>query len=265
MSEKGFIPLTSQLGISGTSYRLQLGLINDKWASRILKGSEVIDSFVYKDDDIAQDGMPNSNLIVGWCLRTIAIPNINPHQIMKTTQVLVKQAMDNREKQKVVAPVAETKQVELEKVPEVELKRPKAAGWVKEEGTKTAAELEEEKRKAFKERMASKKEGEKGESIPAAKPASAIETSTPTQTAAVSSIKTSRKLPSIPSGASSEAVKEPTTPKVETPAPKKEDPKSTAPMESKPTEATRFCPYCGKDLNWVFCPYCGKPLPHEHK
>ncbi len=261
MSEKGFIPLTSQLGISGTSYRLQLGLINDKWASRILKGSEVIDSIVYKDDDIAQDGMPNSNLIVGWCLRTIAIPNINPHQIMKTTQVLVKQAMDNREKQKVVAPVAETKKVELEKVPEGDLKRPKASGWVKEEGTKSTAEIEEEKRKAFKERVAAKKDGEKVEP----QPGPVAETNAPSQTSAVASVKTSRKLPSIPSGAGAEVAKEVGTPKVEISVPKKDETKSTVPMEAKPMEETKFCPYCGKDLDFKFCPFCGKPLPHEHK
>ena len=92
MSDKGFVPLSSQLGIPGTSYRIQLGLINEKWASRLLKGNNVIDSYVYKDEDIAAGGFPNQNMIVGWVLRTVAIPNINPHQVMKTTQALVKQA-----------------------------------------------------------------------------------------------------------------------------------------------------------------------------
>jgi hypothetical protein len=34
---------------------------------------------------------------VGWVLRTVAIPNINPHQIMKTIQTLAKQAITKRE------------------------------------------------------------------------------------------------------------------------------------------------------------------------
>ncbi|MEJ2295586.1 MAG: hypothetical protein P8Y23_12590, partial [Candidatus Lokiarchaeota archaeon] len=85
MSEKGFEPLSSQLGIAGTSYRIQLGLINGRWASRLLKGNNVIDSYVYKDEDVQGD-YPNQNIIVGWVLRTVAIPNINPHQVMKTTQ-----------------------------------------------------------------------------------------------------------------------------------------------------------------------------------
>ena len=97
MAEKGFEPLTSQLGIPGTSYRIQLGLINEKWASRLLKGQNVIDSYIYKDEDIAEGGFPNQNLIVGWVLRTVAIPNINPHQVMKTTQALVKQAIETKE------------------------------------------------------------------------------------------------------------------------------------------------------------------------
>ena len=148
MTEQGFIPLSSQLGIPGTSYRVQLGLINDKWASRLLKGNNIIDSYVYKDEDVGELGFPNQNMIVGWVLRTIAIPNINPHQIMKTTQVLVKQAKQKKEQQKVMAPVSETRDVELEKVPENELKRPKVQGWVKTDGMKSAGELEAEKKEA---------------------------------------------------------------------------------------------------------------------
>ncbi|TFG17807.1 MAG: hypothetical protein EU531_02205 [Promethearchaeota archaeon] len=167
MSEKGFEPLSSQLGIAGTSYRIQLGLINGRWASRLLKGNNVIDSYVYKDEDVQGD-YPNQNIIVGWVLRTVAIPNINPHQVMKTTQALVKQAIEKKEQKKVMAPISETKDIKLEKVPESQLKRPQAAGWVKEEGTKTLQELEEEKREAFRERMQYKHEEEaerRGETI----------------------------------------------------------------------------------------------------
>ncbi|MBY9004140.1 MAG: zinc ribbon domain-containing protein [Candidatus Lokiarchaeota archaeon] len=211
MTEQGFIPLSSQLGIPGTSYRIQLGLINDKWASRLLKGNDILDSYVYKDEDVGEQGFPNQNMIVGWVLRTIAIPNINPHQIMKTTQVLVKQAQQKKEQQKVIAPVSETRDVELEKVPENELKRPKVQGWVKEEGMKSADELEAEKREAFQIRLAAKKEEER------------------MKESAGSTVKTTRQLPSIP--------------------------------KAQETETKKFCPSCGKDLDWKFCPYCGKPLP----
>lgn len=219
MTEKGFIPLTSELGIPGTSYRIQLGMINEKWASRLLKGRNAIGSYVYKDEDV-QGGFPNQNLIVGWVLRTVAIPNINPHQVMKTTQALVKQALKKKEERKVVAPLSETKEVKLEKVPENEIRRPQVQGWVKTESVKTSEELEEERRHAFKERIAAKKAEEQ------------------TSSSKATTLHTKRQLPSIP----------------------KEDETAGTPEVSEPS---KFCPHCGKDLDWKFCPYCGKPLPHE--
>ena len=65
--------------------------------------------------------------------------------------------------------------VELEKVPESELKRPKVQGWVKTEEMKTPQELEEEQRQAFKQRVVTSRE------------------EPPTAT-----LKTTRQLPSIP-------------------------------------------------------------------
>ena len=249
MTEQGFIPLSGQLGIPGTSYRLQLGLINEMWASRLLKGNYVLDSHVYKD---VKGDFPNQNLIVSWALSSIALPNINPHQIMKTTQALVKQALERKDQQKAVAPVSETKKVQLTKVDEKDIKRPKVqGGWVKGEGQKTQTEMEEEARKAFKERMMAKKEEEvktSGEEIP--------------------SIDMSRKLPSIPTAETaktSELIEQLTPSKVEATTPSKVEAttpsKVEASSQSKVEEST-FCPYCGKDLDFKFCPYCGKPLPH---
>ena len=216
MTERGFIPLTSELGIPGTSYRIQLGLINDKWASRLLKGRDVIDSYVYKDEDV-QGGFPNQNLIVGWVLRTVAIPNINPHQVMKTTQALVKQAIRKKEERKVIAPLSETKEVELEKVPESELKRPQVQGWVKTEGTKSQQELDEERRQAFKETVAARKVGGQP------------------STSTASTLKTSRQLPSIPKEGMAER-----TPTSSTAT-------SFCPHCGKDLD-WKFCPYCGKPL-----------------
>lgn len=50
--------------------------------------------------------------------KQISIPNINPHQITKTTQTLVKQAIQKKQERKIVVPVSETKEVELDKDPE---------------------------------------------------------------------------------------------------------------------------------------------------
>jgi len=212
MAEKGFQPLSSQLGISGTSYRIQLGLINGKFATRLLKGKSVIDSYVFKDEDISESGIPNQNLIVGWVLRTVAIPNINPHQVMKTTQALVKQAIEKKEQKKTFAPISETKKVELEKVPESELKRPKVTGWVKEEGMKSIQELEEEKRQAFQERMRIIKEEKRAQA----------------GSTAPSSLRTTRELPAIPKGEGGSA-------------------STFCPHCGKDLD-WKFCPYCGKPL-----------------
>lgn len=209
------MPLTSELGVPGTSYRIQLGDINEKWAVRLIKGRDVIDSYVFKDEDVEGD-FPNQNIIVGWVLRTVAIPNINPHQIMKTTQALVKQALKRKEERKVMAPVSETKQVELEKVPENQLKRRQVQGWVKAEEMKSQQELEEERRQAFKQTVAARK-------------AQAQESG--------STVKTTRKLPSIPSAGGE--------------------------MKESISKSSEFCPFCGKDLGFRFCPYCGKPLAHD--
>lgn len=241
MSEKGFEPLTSQLGIAGTSYRLQIGFINDKWASRLLKGKDVIDVYIYKEQDLAETGQPNLNYVIGWVLRTVMLPNINPYQIQKTAQVLMNQALKKKDQRKVVASVEEAKDVELEKVPESEIKRPKAQGWVKEDGEKTKEEDLEEKRQAFKERVKERQEAQQASEVQ--KEGGAEVEQQPAKT-----IKTTRKLPSIPSAETSAE-----------PAKAVEPPKEE--VEKKPAEASNFCPSCGKDLTWKYCPYCGKPLP----
>nr|MDO8118932.1 hypothetical protein [Candidatus Sigynarchaeota archaeon] len=87
-----FVPLSSQLGVSGTSYRIQLGKISEQWAARILKGNDVV----------MQSSFPelNGNLIVGFVMRETAIPNLNPYQIMKTVQFLTREAQTNEQRMK---------------------------------------------------------------------------------------------------------------------------------------------------------------------
>ncbi|MFX1446556.1 MAG: hypothetical protein ACFFCG_00305 [Promethearchaeota archaeon] len=131
---------------------------------------------------------------------------------MKTTQALTKQAITKRDEKKVVAPISEAKEVELEKVPLSELKRPLVTGWVKEEGMKSAHETEEEKRQAFQERMKYKKEEERAHA----------------EESAVSTLKTTRELPEIPKGESAES-------------------SMFCPHCGKDL-GWKFCPYCGKPL-----------------
>jgi hypothetical protein len=212
LAEIGFVPLSSQLGVAGTSYRIQLGEINEKWAVRLLKGKDVIDSYVFKDEDVQGD-FPNQNIIVGWVLRVVAIPNINPHQIMKTTQALVKQAIKNKEEKKMMPTVTEAKEIELTGVPGSELKRPQVQGWVKSEDSKNQTEIEEEKRQAFKATIAARKAEEQD---------------------SASTLKTTRHLPSIP--------------KEGAPEPAQVDSEGEfCPFCGKDL-GFRFCPYCGKKL-----------------
>ena len=174
---------------------------------------------MYRDDDLSGSGFPNQNLIVGWVLRTVAIPNINPHQIMKTTQALTKQAITRKEEKKVAAPISEAKEVELEKVPESEIKRPTATGWVKEEGMKSNQELQDEKRQAFQERMKYVKEEKIAQETQQAPP----------------TLKTTRSLPSIPKATGGD------------PDPHKSGVSSFCPSCGKDL-GFKYCPYCGEPL-----------------
>ncbi len=83
--------------LPGTSYKIRLGHMNDKWAIHLLKGNDSIDSYVFKEDDMSVSGFPNQNLIVGWVLRTVAIPNIYPHLIMKTVHAMTKELINDRD------------------------------------------------------------------------------------------------------------------------------------------------------------------------
>ena len=95
---------------------------------------------------------------------------------------------------------------------------------VKEEGMKSNQELEDEKRQAFQERMKFVKEEKKAQG----------------NSQEPSTLKTVRSLPSIPKGSSGDI----------------------PPPDRDASGTSKFCPSCGKDLDWKFCPYCGKPLPH---
>jgi len=148
MSEnQDFQPLTPQLGIAGSSYQLQMGKVNGYWAIRLVKGSNVLASKVYKENP---DEIPLGNHLTGWALSVIAIPNINPYQIQKTIGFIRQKAMraiEDQKHAKKTAGKAESKSVTLDKVPEsVQIKRPQASGWVKEDeqpsqGESTAANV----------------------------------------------------------------------------------------------------------------------------
>jgi hypothetical protein len=128
MSGVDFEPFTGQLGIAGSSYRLQIGLINEKWAVRLLKSKIIIEIFICKENFI-KDETPNQDMIVGWVLRTVIIPNMNSWQIKRTVQNLMKQLEKNKGRRRVIASIKDIKEVELEKVPKSESRKPIIQGW----------------------------------------------------------------------------------------------------------------------------------------
>lgn len=135
MSEKDFVPLTGQLGISGTSYSIQLGIINGKWAVKLLRGKDVIDCYIFENLDKNQ--LLGTEEIIRWILNAIPL-RLNPYQVSKTAQIWLKQAEENSNKKKVLAPIKEVKEAKekLSEVPKSEIKRPKAQGWVMENNVK---------------------------------------------------------------------------------------------------------------------------------
>ena len=134
MSNNEFIPYSPQLGITGSSYRLSMGLLNGKWAVRLAKGDEILDSKVYEDmGDITK--LPNADDITRWVLTVLVIPNLNPHQIMKTVGFVRQQAKRTVEEKGVLKVSKEEAQsVELEKAPEANISRPSSFGEVKDDG-----------------------------------------------------------------------------------------------------------------------------------
>ncbi len=131
-----FEPYSPALGISGSSYQLQLGKVNTYWAIRLVKGSDVLASKVYNDIPNPEE-MPLINSLTGWIISVLAVPNLNTYQIQKTVGFIRQKAMETFEEQKRIkagAGKSERTEFKLEKPPEEAiLKRPQATGWVKEE------------------------------------------------------------------------------------------------------------------------------------
>ncbi len=236
MSNQQFVPFSSQLGIAGTSYRLQMGIINEKWACRILKGNDVIDSYIWQDEN----DVPNANSIVGYVLKTVQLPMINPYQVSKTVQFLRKEAVRNREEKKMVPSVKDGQEAKakLEKVPEEQLKRMPDMGWVKEDEPKKPAASTPAEKPASAEKPAAP--AEKPATVEASTEASSPKPTEPKPAATPASGK-KRKLPPIPSATGATA-----------PA------HDHAEIKEKLEKAGVFCVNCGAKI--IYCPACGQKL-----
>lgn len=149
-SPQGFMPLSAQLGIPGSSYRIQLGKVNNIWSVRLAKGNDVLDSKVFSNyKDLEGNNPPNANTIVGWILQVLPIPNLNPYQIVKSVGFIRQESIRRAEeaKRKPAISIKEAKGVKLAAVPKgVKKVRPKSVGWVKEEPVKPKTESTGKKR-----------------------------------------------------------------------------------------------------------------------
>lgn len=106
MNEQNFIPLTAQFKIPTTSYQVQLGTVNDKWASNLLKENHVIASYIYKDEKLGEFGLPDPTDIVKWVLNVI--PNVSKVRVFRVVKTLIKQTILQKLYPKVAMPISET-------------------------------------------------------------------------------------------------------------------------------------------------------------
>jgi hypothetical protein len=79
-----FVPYSSPMPIPGSSYSAQVGKQQDKWALRLVKGRDVLDTGIFNE--------LNGNQIIAFIIQSLAIPMINPYQISQSVKALIKQA-----------------------------------------------------------------------------------------------------------------------------------------------------------------------------
>jgi len=129
MFKDDFKPLSNIYGISGTSYLIQLGMIHNKWVIVLLKAKDILDYHIFKDVDV--DKLPERDRIVNWILMTIPL-DINPQHVIRTVIILLKEAVENKEKKKQIVSIEDCikSKEKLKKIEEAELKRPMNLGGV---------------------------------------------------------------------------------------------------------------------------------------
>jgi RNA polymerase subunit RPABC4/transcription elongation factor Spt4 len=81
---ENFVPYSSPMPIPGSSYSAQVGKVDEKWALRLVKGRDVLDTGYFSE--------LNGNQIIAFIIQSLAIPMINPYQISQSVKALIKQA-----------------------------------------------------------------------------------------------------------------------------------------------------------------------------
>lgn len=89
-SGKGFNVFKMHFEITGTSYILELGILNGNYMFILLDDKKLIDSYIVRDEDLYQFCLPRMNLVYGWVLRIEEkIPNLDIFQSGETIQKMM--------------------------------------------------------------------------------------------------------------------------------------------------------------------------------
>jgi len=88
--EEGFKLLKREFEISGTNYRIEVGVLNGRYVFNLLDDKTLIDSHVFEYEEHDHFGLPRQNLVVGWVMRVTHELNIDIHQIVKTFVEMMK-------------------------------------------------------------------------------------------------------------------------------------------------------------------------------
>lgn len=148
MTEWKFIAYCQLFGIARTSYQLRLGRLGGNWTIQLAKDYTIIKQQMFSDPELKGKQMhplrkneedeyfPEIDLLIGWVINSILLPNISEYHIANTVREIVKEAQKNyaeHKKDRSTAGKEERNSVKLEHVDEKEIHRPVSRGHVVEE------------------------------------------------------------------------------------------------------------------------------------
>jgi len=85
------------MGIAGTSYSIQLGLTDKKWAITLLRENFIIERRIY--DVIQEEDPPDADEFTNWIKFTVPV-DTDPYQVKKTVQIMRDVAIKAKKKKK---------------------------------------------------------------------------------------------------------------------------------------------------------------------
>ena len=147
MTEYKFIAYSPLFGIARTSYQVRLGRLGGKWTIQLAKDFTIIKQQMFSNPALKgkqahplkkeeDEYFPESELLIGWVIQSILLPNISEYHISNTVRAIMKDAQQNYaefKKGRKTAGKEERNSVELDHVDEKDIHRPASLGHVVEE------------------------------------------------------------------------------------------------------------------------------------